>query len=113
MFVKVISICYCGNGKGYKEGVDERALPYYKKYIEMFELEEIREFLNLFNDHEFVTDLHTNKADSRMRKLAKILKQKSKDIHVNRALDFIINFPVRKLSSISSDHRFKDIIKYI
>ena len=113
MFVKVISICYCGNGKGYREGVDERALPYYKKYIDLFQVEEIREFIKLFSDNEFTTDLHTTKADKRMRKLAKILKEKSKNVYINRALELIISFPERQLSNISSDNRFKEVLKYV
>lgn len=113
MFVKVICICYCGNGKGYREGVDERALPYYNKYIEIFKIEEIQEYLRLFNDYEFVSDMHTTKADKRMRKLASSLKSKTKGVHINKLLDLIINFPDCSLYKISSDQRFKDIIRFI
>ena len=35
-FIKIISICYVGNGKGYKDGVDEIAVSYYEKFIRKF-----------------------------------------------------------------------------
>lgn len=112
-FVKVICICYCGNGKGYREGVDENALPFYQKYIEMFKIEEIKEYFRLFDDNEFVNDLDTPTADKRMRKLAKLLKSKTTDVHINKLLDLIVDFPERALYKISSDQRFKDIIKFV
>lgn len=112
-FVKIISICYCGNGKGYRSGVDENALPYYKKFIDTFGIEEIKEFLKLFEDNEFVIDLHTRKADLRMRELAKLLKSKTADVHIIRALDLIINFPPKTLNRLYLDRRFKDLIKYV
>jgi len=54
-WVKVISTCYIGNGLGYKEGVDESALPYYQKYCNGFTDAEHIDFLHLFNDPEFTT----------------------------------------------------------
>jgi hypothetical protein len=86
MFVKIICICFCGNGKGYRQGVDESALPYYKKFIEMFEVKDIKEYLKLFEDKEFVYDLDTIKADRRMRKLAEYLKSKTKNVHLAKVL---------------------------
>lgn len=113
MFVKVISICYCGNGKGYRDGVDESALPYYKNFIRQFEIEEIREFLRLFQDHEFVQDLRTAKGDERMRKLANCLKTKTTHVHINKLLDLIISFPAGTLPKISTDSRFVTDMKFI
>ncbi|GAB6163503.1 hypothetical protein JCM12298_26630 [Desulfothermus naphthae] len=113
IFVKVICICYCGNGRGYREGVDERAVPYYKKYIDMFSINEIKEYLKLFQDREFVFDLDMPKADRRMRELAKLLKSKTTDIHINKLLDLIINFPQQKLPNLSEDKRYKETISFI
>lgn len=112
IFVKVICICYCGNGKGYREGVDESALPYYEKYIDMFKTEEIKEYCRLFGDYEFTSDLLTVKVDRRMRKLAQLLRLKIKDIHLDKLLDLVIDFPNGKLEKIVSDQRFKDAIKF-
>ncbi len=113
LFVKIISICYAGNGKGYKEGIDENALPYYETFIASFTIEEIKEYLKLFEDHEFVSDLDKDKADIRMRELAKILKSKTNNIHINNSLDIIINFPRQRLTTISTDSKYKNAIQFI
>lgn len=113
LFVKVICICYCGNGKGYKRGVDENALPYYEKFIESFTVEEVKEYLHLFSDSEFTYDLEQSKADERMRQLANKLKLKTTNVHINKALDLIIKFPRNTLHRICTSSSFKDVLKYI
>ncbi len=113
LFVKVICLCYIGNGKGYKEGVDERAFVFYKKFIEAFTLTEVKDFLLLFTDPEFVTDFNYNKPDRRLRNLANYFKSKTKDVHINKILDLIINFPSRSLQNLSSDTKYKDAIKFV
>jgi len=113
LFVKVICICYCGNGKGYKRGIDENALPYYISFIESFTIDEIKEFLNLFSDNEFVYDLDEIKADGRMRELAKLLKMKTSNVHINKALDIIINFPKTRLSRLANDPSYKTTLTYV
>jgi hypothetical protein len=89
-FVKVISICYIGNGKGYYEGVDERALTYYEKFIKRFQDEEIHIFLKLFKDIEFRTDHDKKKPIERIKKIATIFKKRSQNIHIKNCLDIII-----------------------
>lgn len=113
LWVKVVSVCYIGNGYGYKEGVDESALPYYKRYIANFSEEEITEFLRLFGDPEFTTSLDRYKPDKRARKLAEYLKAKSENIHLHRALDLIINAPEKTLYGISNTSAFKNALKYV
>jgi len=113
MFVKVICICYSGNGLGYKKGVDERALPYYDKFINMFKIQETTDFLKLFSDSEFTTDLSRTLPDQRIREIAKALKNTTTNVHINKALDVIINFPSRSLSKVSGDSRFKEPLKFI
>ncbi|MEH2370830.1 hypothetical protein [Nostoc sp.] len=113
LFVKIICICYCGNGKGYKDGIDDRALPYYEQFIEGFKIEEIKEYIKLFSDNEFVFDLDTPKADLRMKKLAKSLRDKTTDVLINKALYIISNFPKSKLPKISLDSSYQEAIKYI
>lgn len=113
LFVKVVCICYCGNGKGFKNGVDENALPYYKKFIENFTVNEIKEFLNLFGDNEFVSDLNTDKADKRMRTLAAKIKTKTTNVHINKCLDVVIGFPNHILPKLASDSSYKAYLKYV
>jgi hypothetical protein len=113
LFVKVICICYCGNGKGYKRGIDENALPYYQSFIESFTVDEIKEFLKLFSDNEFVYDLDTTKADRRMRELTRELKSKTTNVHINRALEVIINFPTQLLPKLSNDSSYKTTLEYV
>lgn len=113
LFVKVVCICYVGNGKGYKDGVDESALFFYIKFIEAFTLTEIKDFLQLFSDPEFVTDFNYSKPDKRLRTLASHFKSKTKDPHINKVLDLIIGFPIRSLQALVSDARFKDSMKFV
>ncbi|MBK9726538.1 MAG: hypothetical protein IPO86_00305 [Saprospiraceae bacterium] len=113
LFVKIISICFVGNGKGYKQGVDENALPIYNGFIQSFGVTEIKHFVHLFKDHEFVYDLDTSLADQRIKKLAEYLKTKTKDIHILDLLDLVIKFPLKSLNKLSIDSRYKEIIKHI
>lgn len=113
LFVKVVCICYCGNGKGYKNGVDENALLYYKKFIENFTVDDIKEFLNLFSDNEFISDLNTEKADKRMRILAAKIKTTTTNVHINKCLDVITVFPNCLLPKIASDSTYKAALKYV
>jgi hypothetical protein len=88
-------------------------LPYYKSFIESFTVDEIKEFLKLFSDNEFVYDLNTSKADERMRELAKCLKGKTTNVHINKALDVLISFPKQVLPKITADSSYNAAIKYI
>jgi len=113
LFVKVVCICYVGNGKGYKEGVDESAMIYYQKFIESFTITEVKDFLELFTDPEFVTDFNYVKPDRRLRTLTNFFKSKTKDPHINRVLDLILGFPYRSLEDLASDKRYKEAMKFI
>lgn len=113
MFVKIISICFVGNGKGFREGVDENAVEYYKKYINNFDDQDIYDFLDLFTDPEFVNDLNMPKAEKRMKNLATFLKGKTKDLHRNKLLDIIANMPTSTLYNVSSVKQFKDNFKFM
>ena len=113
LFVKVVCICYCGNGKGYKNGVDENALLYYKEFIQNFTVDDIKEFLNLFGDNEFGSDLDIEKADKRMRILAAKLKTKTTNVHINKCLDVITGFPNLRLNKIAGDSTYNAALKYV
>lgn len=112
-FVKVICLCYIGNGKGYREGVDESAVVYYNKFIEAFTVNEIKDFFELFSDPEFVTDFSYTKPDKRLRTLATFFKTKTKNVHTNKLLDTIINFPKGSLQNLALDSRFKEAVKFV
>lgn len=113
LFVKVIVVCYVGNGQGYREGVDEEALVYYQKFIDNFESKEIKEFLKLFTDPEFIADFHKSIPDRRLRKLIMKFKMKTTDASINAVLDFMSEFSVGKLNKVSSDYRYQELLKNI
>lgn len=112
-FVKVVVICYIGNGQGYKEGVDEGAKVYYNKFIDAFTITEVMDFLYLFEDPEFVTDFNYTKPDRRLRSLATFFKSKTKETHINKVLDLILSFPSSSLQNLASEKRYKEAIKFV
>jgi len=112
-WIRIICICYIGNGMGYREGVDENALPYYKKHIASFTESEVIQFLHLMSDVEFTSAFASTKPDKRVRMLARDLKQKSGNIHIQKALDLIIGAPQGKLDTVSATSPYKEAIKFI
>ncbi|MFP4103810.1 hypothetical protein [Coleofasciculus sp.] len=112
LWVKVICLGYVGNGKGYREGVDEKAVIYYKEHINKFTEVEVITFLRLMRDPEFILDLGREKSDKRLRDLAKVFKEKSSNIHIQRVLDWIISFPL-KLDSVGKSIEFEKTMKYV
>jgi len=113
LWVKVICICYVGNGHGYREGVDEGALPYYKDYINAFSEAETVEFLHLFEDAEFTSALDRKKPDHRVRELATLLKSKHTNIHIQKALDLICAGPELTLDRIAGTSGYKKALQYV
>lgn len=110
LWVKVISICYVGNGAGYREGVDEGALPYYVRYVDNFADEGTVEFIRLFADPEFASALDRGKTDRRVRELAKRLKGKTRNLQIQRGLDLIIGAPARTLYGLSNTAAYKTVL---
>ncbi|WP_201261958.1 hypothetical protein [Metasolibacillus fluoroglycofenilyticus] len=113
LFVKVIVVCYVGNGLGYREGVDEQAVVHYARFIDNFEVKEIKEFLKLFTDPEFVGDFDRGIPNRRLRSLIPKFKTKTTDPHINAVLDFIAQFPSSRLDKVASDHRYQELMKHI
>jgi len=113
LFVKIICQCFIGNGMGHKMGVDERAAIYYVEFINLFGVEEVKDFLKLLADPEFVIDFDKPTPDQRIRYLAEHFKSLTSNIHVNRALDLIITFPRKSIGKITSDSRYKEIVRNI
>ncbi len=113
LFVKIICMCYIGNGKGFKKGVDESALPFYNKFIQGFTIDEVKDFIFLFPDSEFTWDFNRSMADPRVRQLAEFLKSKTKDVQITKVLDLIIGFPSGSLPSLARSSRYTEAIKFI
>jgi hypothetical protein len=74
---------------------------------------EIKDFLMLFSDKEFVSDLDKAMVDGRIRLLAKSLKSKTTNVHINKALDVIVKFPTKLLDKISKDYSYISALKYV
>ena len=79
----------------------------------MFGVNEVKEFVFLFNDAEFISDFWLSKPDKRLRQLANFFKSKTKDVQINKVLDLIINFPHRALHNLASDGRYKEAVKFV
>lgn len=111
MWVKVISICYVGNGHGYRLGVDEQALPYYQSYVNNFTEGDTIEFIELFLEPEFSSPLSRSVPDKRVRELATILKDKHTNVHLQRALDLVVSAPAKTLYGLCNTTDFKNVMR--
>jgi hypothetical protein len=112
-WVKVIAICFIGNGLGYKEGVDESALPFYQHYISKFSESEVIEFLHLFGDQEFTASLGALKCDERTRALVTLLYTKTTNAYVQQALSTLYHAPTRTLDRVNTTAVFINILRNI
>lgn len=109
--VKTIGICYAGNGNGFKEGVDEDAVIIYEKIISSFGDAEIKDFILLFKDMEFVIDFGKTKVQSRVKQLCNILKIKTTNRDLIEGLDMLIKSSnVQKVSLTSEYHKIEEKI---
>lgn len=106
-FIKVITICYIGNGLGYRDGTCEAAIPYYEKFISLFQDEDIVQFIKLFKDSEFISSITGTKQDRRSRKLIDILKQKTKQPLILEILDLINSMPNGRIPDVSKTFEYK------
>lgn len=101
LWVKVLTLGYIGNGLGYREGVDDRALPHYEVHIGNFTESEIEEYVRVFQDVEFTANLTGSKPDSRARALATRLEQLANRTELKRALHLIVSAPARTLAKLA------------
>ncbi|QFQ76119.1 hypothetical protein [Vibrio harveyi] len=113
MWVKVISICYVGNGLGYREGVDEQALPYYKKFIESFTESEVVEFIKQLSDSELISALHLRKPDTRIRKMAEYFKNRFTNAHIQKSLDILLASPALMIGKVHKTTEYKKALEYL
>ena len=110
-FVKMVSICYIGNGMGYREGVDENALPYYEKFIDRFDDQDIVHFIQLFDDYEFTGDIGTTKGTQRTKQLVNLLQAKTGNSLITNALQIIVSSP--KIEKVAATTNYKNAVKNI
>ena len=113
LWVKVISICFIGNGLGYREGVDEAALISYRKYIDRLTEHEAIEFLHLFSDTEFNSILGRSKTEERAKKLANIIRNNHTNLYIHRVLDLIVDAPQNTLYKIANTTEFKRALEFV
>lgn len=104
-FVKTISTCFIGNGCGYRDGVDENALPIYKKLLSRVTESEIVIFVKLFSDHEFTTDLSRSKSRERAIQLANFFRTKIKNPFLLKSIEAIVTCPDLQKVSLTIEYR--------
>lgn len=89
-WVKAIVICYSGNGLGYREGVDEGALPYYKEFIKKFDNKALVHLLNMMDDSTLLMNLDMPKVNKRFRNLCSELAKHCKNTFISDALNYLV-----------------------
>lgn len=110
-WVKVISMCFIGNGMGYRDGVDHNAVPFYTAFINAFGEAEIVELIHLFADDGFTDDLHMPKADHRARMLLNHLKGMTSNVLIKSAIDVILNHPQQLLKKVGITTAYRTAIQ--
>lgn len=108
-WVKTIVVCYSGNGLGYREGVDEGALPYYRDFIKKFDNKALVCLLNMMDDATLLMDLNMPKANNRFRNLCNALAQHCKNAFISDALNYLVNCP-EALSNAHKTTTFKNLV---
>lgn len=113
LLVKIICLCYAGNGNGYYEGVDESAVVIYKRLIEKFSNDEIKNFILLFSDSEFTVEFYKIKPDRRIRKLCEDLMNKTNNEDLKKGLQLIINYQKLNLDKLYLSSEYENLISKI
>lgn len=103
--------CWVGNGIGYRQGVDEKALPYYQANIDLFGEREIVEMLNLLSTEEFTVAFNTTKGDARLRQLTTQLRPRAQNVFVQQGLDLILAAPPGTLRQLALTAAFKQVLQ--
>ena len=111
-WVKTIVICYSGNGLGYREGVDEGALPYYCEFIKNFNNQAIACLLNLLFDSTLLMDIDKIKTTNRFKRLCSALSKHCKNDFLCAALDYIVNCS-EPLSKVHKTTAYKDLLSKV
>lgn len=108
-YVKVLFLCRIGNGYG----VAGLAEPIYDELIGKFTDNEIKEFLQLFNDVEISSQLNCKSCQQNLRDILTVLKTHTSNTVLIRAIEFIEKQNDRLLSSIFQLDDFKKIMSLL
>lgn len=108
-WVKTIVVCFCGNGLGFREGVDEGAVSYYLEYLKQFDNKSMVVLLNLMDDPVLLMDLDTKKANRRFRKLCLKFSEKTQNELIADAFRYIANFN-ELISNVHKTTMFKELL---
>lgn len=111
-WVKTISICYAGNGLGYREGVDEAAVEYYKKFIRNYDNKSIAALLNLMDDPNLLMDIDMLKPSRRFKTMCKVISENCNNEFLRNALDYIVNSH-EPLSKIHRTTTYKTLLEKV
>ena len=111
-WVKTIVVCYCGNGLGYREGVDEGALPYYKEFIKNFDNKALVYLLNMMDDSTLLMDLNMPKANRRFRNLCSALATHCKNSFITDALNYLATCS-ESLTNAHKTTAFKNLVSKV
>ena len=111
-WVKTIVVCYSGNGLGYREGVDEGALPYYKEFIKNFDNKALVCLINMMDDTILTMDLNMSKADRRFRKLCKAHAQHCTNAFICDALNYLSSCQ-ESLCNVHKTSAFKNLLSKV
>lgn len=111
-WVKTISICYAGNGLGYREGVDEAAVEYYKNFIKNYDNKSIAALLNLMDDPNLLMDIDMPKPSRRFKTMCKALSEHCQSEFLRNALDYIVNSH-EPLSKIHKTTAYKTMLEKV
>jgi len=108
-YVKVLTLCHIGN----KHGVSSAADSIYTNLINRWQDSQISQFIRLTRDSEIASRLQFTSCQSRYQKLASRLIDQATHSNVKLALEFIRDFPTKKLDRIGNDSRFQTILKTV
>ena len=109
-YVKVLLICKLGNGYG----VSFMAEPYYDKMLNMFQDDEIKEFLGLLKDKELISIFQIPDKVNKFKQIAKsLLENNTNNEILKKALDVIAEGSIKDMQTTRAYLNIKDIIEQI
>lgn len=107
-YVKILLICTLGN----RYGVSFTAEPYYDKMINMFQDDEIKEFLGLLKDKELISIFQNSQKANNFKQIAKsLLENNTNNEILKKALDVIAEGSIKDMQTTRAYLNIKDIIE--
>ncbi|PIC59088.1 hypothetical protein CSV80_00770 [Sporosarcina sp. P12(2017)] len=108
-YVKVIIMCFIGNG----HGIANAAVPHYDELIKKFTDPQIKVFLKLFNDSGFNSRLQFSGCANRVRSLAEDFLLKTANERYKTLLTKITDSTNKQLKNIQNETQFKSKLSKI